>query len=82
MLLMGILSMGKPGRRNWGPPIFLLFGLFIGLWALMVILTFSQAQTTLSQALFLILPLMILPGLYWVRWRFTRSAESELGISK
>ncbi len=82
MLLMGILAMGKSGRRNWGSPVFLLFGLFIGLWALMAILTLTHAQTALSQVLFLFLPLMILPGLYWVRWRFTRSAESELGIIK
>ena len=82
MLLLGILAMGKHKARSWGSSVLLLIGLFVGLWALAVILILTHAQTALSQALFLFLPLVILPGLYWVRWRFTRFPESELGISK
>jgi len=81
ILLVGVLVRGRAGQKGWGSAGILIMGLFIGLWALTAILVAFHAPIALTQVLFLFLPLLIIPGLYWVRWRFIRAPEPELNIS-
>ncbi len=79
MLLLGILAGLQSNPRRWGAAGFSLILLFIALWALTLILVSAHALVALSQTLFLLLPILLIPGLYWMRWRFTRPAGPELG---
>jgi len=81
MILLDILVGHRPAPKRWGSAGFLLIGLFIGLWALTIVLVVVHAPAALSQTLFLLLPILLVPSLYWVRWRFTRSPKPELEIS-
>ncbi len=82
MLLMGILAGLRSTTQKWGLSTFLLIGLFLLLWGLAAWLALSDQQAALSQTLFLFLPVLLLPWLYWVRWRFTRRPAPELSMTK
>ena len=81
MILVGVLAGRRANSRRWGAASALLIGVFLASWALTAILTFAGRPVALTQSLFLLLPLLLLPGLYWVRWRFTRRSEPELSAS-
>jgi hypothetical protein len=81
MILVGVLAGRRGNSRRWGAASAFLIGVFLASWALTAILTFAGRPVALTQSLFLLLPLLLLPGLYWVRWRFTRRSEPELSAS-
>ena len=81
MILLGILAEGRSSRGRWSAGI-LLFVMLIGSWVLTAILISSNKYTALAQTLFLFLPLLLIPGLYWMRWRFTRSASPEFELPR
>jgi hypothetical protein len=80
MLFLGILVEHRPNPRSWGMAGILLVAILAGLWALTFILVTEKAFVALAQTLFLFLPVLLVPGLYWMRWRFTRPALPELEI--
>ena len=78
MLFLGILGKRQSNPRRWGVAGFLLIVILFGLWALTLTLINANALAALAQTLFLFLPLLLIPGLYWMRWRFTRPVGPEL----
>jgi hypothetical protein len=78
MLLLGVLAGGNASKGRWGPAVLVLLIFFIGLWGLVAVLSILNAGMALVEVLFLLLPLLILPSLFWVRWRFTRRSAPEL----
>jgi len=78
MVFLGILAehRSKPGR--WGVAGILLIALFFGLWALTLALINVHASVALAQSLFFLLPGLLIPGLYWMRWRYTRLVRPGL----
>ncbi len=82
MLLMDILVDHRHSRKGPGSAGFLLISIFIGLWILTFVFIVMGSAAALSQALFLLLPVLLIPALYWVRWRFTRPPAPELEIRR
>lgn len=78
MVLAGVLVGRRQTARSGAGAGSFLVGVFLGLWLLTVLLFILHATTALAQVLFLLFPGLTIPGLYWVRWRFTRRPEPEL----
>jgi hypothetical protein len=81
LILLGVLGGSRSHPRIWGWAGFSLILVFILLWVLAVGLVFLQALSALPGTLFLLLPFLLISGLYWMRWRFTRPVRPQLGIS-
>ncbi len=56
----------------------LLMVLFAGLWILTGLLASAGAYRALAETLFLHVPVLLISGLYWMRWRFIRKGVLEL----
>jgi hypothetical protein len=78
MVFLGILAEQRSKPERWGLAGFLLIVLFFGLWALTLALIDVHASAALSQILFFLLPGLLIPGLYWMRWRYTRPVRLGL----
>jgi hypothetical protein len=80
-LFLAILSEGRSRLRHWGLVGFTLLIILIGLWFLTYELLMGNNYAGLVDVLFLVLPMLLVIGLYWMRWRFTRITPSNLGTS-
>ena len=78
MVLLGIVVHGQSVPKGWGTAGYLLGGLFLGGWALAGVLIAFRALNALAQVLYFLLPFLLVPSLYWVRWRFLRAPRPEL----
>ncbi len=72
ILLIHVLVENRSRPHRWGAGIAVLVLLLVGLWMLVVLLARAGKYTAISESLFLILPVLLFGGLYWIRWRFTR----------
>ena len=56
----------RPGR--WGVAGLVLIGILIGFWLITASLYLAGASAALNNALALIFPVLLVLGLYWMRW--------------
>jgi hypothetical protein len=68
VLFLAILAerWSSPGR--WGVAAFVLISIFVVFWGIAVGLFISGSYVVLSQALALLFPVLLVIGLYWMRW--------------
>jgi hypothetical protein len=68
VLFISILAerWSRPG--HWGLSALVLFAIFFGLWGTVAGLFMTGYYTTLSDVLVLVFPLLLLLGLFWMRW--------------
>jgi hypothetical protein len=68
VLFLSILAerWSRPGR--WGLSALVLLAIFIGFWAAFVGLLINGSYTALSEVLVLVFPILLLVGLFWMRW--------------
>ena len=78
MLFLSILAerWSRPGR--WGVAGIVLIATLAGLWLLPLALVAANAHAALADVLILLLPVLLLFGLYWMRWWFIRLAPTGL----
>jgi hypothetical protein len=69
VLFLTILTQRWPPRpRRWGLAGLVLLLLFFGLWLVTAVLTFIGASAVLNDVLALAYPVLLVTGLYWMRW--------------
>jgi hypothetical protein len=77
MLMLAMLGERQPWLQRWGVPGLVIL-LLVGLWYLTFTLTSVNAYATLINILILFLPLMLVLGLYWMRWWYIRTIPTGL----
>ena len=77
MLLLALLSERLPWLKRWGVP-WIMILLLIGLWYLTIALISANAYATLINILILFPPMMLMLGLYWMRWWYIRTVPTGL----
>ena len=77
MLFLALLSERRPWLGRWGVPgvVILIVG---GLWFLTLTMVRANAYARLANLLILILPILLVFGLYWMRWWFIHTVPSGL----
>jgi hypothetical protein len=77
MLMLALLGERQPWLKRWGVPGMVIL-LLAGLWYLAFALTSANAYVTLINILILFLPVMLVLGLYWMRWWYIRTVPTGL----
>ena len=77
MLFLALLGERRPWLKRWGVPgiVLLILG---GLWSLTFALVTANAYVTLFNILILVLPVLLVVGLYWMRWWFIHTIPTGL----
>jgi hypothetical protein len=77
MLFLALLGERRPWLKSWGVPgiVILILG---GLWSLTLVLVKENAYATLASILILFLPVLLVIGLYWMRWWFIHTIPTGL----
>jgi hypothetical protein len=75
MLLLALLGERRPWLKRWGVPGIVIL-LLVGMWYLILALVSANAYTTLINILILFLPVMLVLGLYWMRWWYIRTVPT------
>jgi hypothetical protein len=76
VLFLSILAerWSRPGR--WGVAGFVLFAIFFGFWFIIAGLFLTGTSAALNNVLALVLPALLVFGLYWMRWWAVRPPRS------
>jgi hypothetical protein len=77
-LFLAILTERRPRSKRWGLAGILMAAILIGLWALTFGLQNANAYLILADLLFLLLPVALVAGLYWMRWWFIHVVPTGL----
>jgi hypothetical protein len=77
MLMLALLGERQPWLKRWGVPGMVIL-LLAGLWYLAFALTSANAYVILINILILFLPVMLVLGLYWMRWWYIRTVPTGL----
>jgi hypothetical protein len=77
MLMLALLGERQPWLKRWGVPGMVIL-LLAGLWYLAFALTSANAYVTLINIFILFLPVMLVLGLYWMRWWYIRTVPTGL----
>jgi hypothetical protein len=77
MLFLALLGERRPWLKRWGVPgiVLLILG---GLWSLTFALVKANAYVILFNILILVLPVLLVVGLYWMRWWFIHTIPTGL----
>ena len=77
MLFLALLGERRPWLKRWGVPgiVLLILG---GLWSLTFALVKANAYVILFNILILVLPVLLVVGLYWMRWWFIHTVPTGL----
>jgi hypothetical protein len=77
MLFLTLLGERRHWLKSWGVPgiVLLILG---GLWSLTLALVKANAYATLANILILFLPVLLVIGLYWMRWWFIHTVPTGL----
>jgi hypothetical protein len=77
MMFLALLGERRPWLGRWGVPgiVLLIVG---GLWFLTFALVAANAYVALVNTLILCLPVLLVFGLYWMRWWFTHTVPTGL----
>jgi hypothetical protein len=77
MLLLAQLGERRPWLKRWGVPGIVIL-LLVGLWYLTIALVSANAYATLINILILFLPVILVLGLYWMRWWYIRTVPTGM----
>ncbi len=77
MLFLALLGERGPWLKRWGVPGIMIL-LMVGLWYLTLALVSVNAYASLINTLILFLPVILVLGLYWMRWWFIRAIPTGL----
>jgi hypothetical protein len=77
MLFLTLLSERRPWLKRWGAPGIVIV-ILAGLWALTLGLVSANAYASLVNILILLLPILLIIGLYWMRWWFIHTVPTGL----
>jgi hypothetical protein len=77
ILFLALLGERRPWLKRWGVPgiVILMLG---GLWFLTLALVAADAYAALADILILVLPVLLVIGLYWMRWWFIHTVPNGL----
>jgi hypothetical protein len=78
VLFLSILDERWSRPRRWGVAGIALIVILAGSWLLPLRLSSANANTALTDFLFLLLPVLLLIGLYWMRWWYIRPRHAEI----
>jgi hypothetical protein len=82
MVFLGILGERWPNPKRLGIAGLTLLITFGALWFLTIILALGWAYLALAQVLILLPPIMLLVGLYWMRWWIARPPRPGLEMTE
>lgn len=68
VLFISILAERWSRPARWGVAGLVLLAIFFGFWSVIVGLIISEASTALTSVLVLTFPILLVIGLYWMRW--------------
>jgi hypothetical protein len=68
ILFLAILDKRWPRPGRWGAPGIALLIVFPGFWLLTAGLSWTGVSTVLNDVLMVLLPILLVIGLYWMRW--------------
>ena len=77
MLFLALLGERRPWLKSWGVPGIVIL-ILSGLWFLTLKLVSANADATLANILILFPPVMLVFGLYWMRWWFIHTVPTGL----
>jgi len=77
MLVLALLGERQPWLKRWGVPGIVIL-LLVGLWYLTVAMISANAYATLINILILFPPVLLVLGLYWMRWWYIRTVPTGL----
>jgi hypothetical protein len=77
MLFLTLLSERRPWLKRWGVPGIVIL-ILAGLWSLTLALVTANAYASLTNILILVLPILLVLGLYWMRWWFIHTVPTGL----
>jgi hypothetical protein len=77
VLVLALLGERQPWLKRWGVPGIVIL-LLVGLWYLTVALISANAYATLINILILFPPVLLVLGLYWMRWWYIRTVPTGL----
>jgi hypothetical protein len=78
MLFLALLGERRPWLKRWGVPGIVIL-ILAGLWFLTLALVTANAYAPMGDILILILPVLLVFGLYWMRWWFIHTVPTGLG---
>jgi hypothetical protein len=78
MVFLSILAERRPWLKRWGIAGIMLVVFLAGLWLLTLSLVRGDAYAILANILILVLPVLLVIGLAWTRWWFTRTVPTGL----
>jgi hypothetical protein len=77
ILFLALLAERRPWLKRWGAAGVALL-ILAGLWILTLALLAANAYTALAGILILALPVLLITGLYWMRWWFIHTVPTGL----
>jgi hypothetical protein len=77
-LFLSILAERWSRPRRWGVAGIVLIVILAGSWLLTLKLSAANAYAALADSLFLLLPVLLIFGLYWMRWWFIHPRRTGL----
>jgi len=77
MLFLTLLGERQRWLKRWGVPV-IVISMLGGLWLLTLAMVEANAYARLTNILILGLPVMLVTGLYWMRWWFMHTMPSGL----
>jgi hypothetical protein len=77
MLFLTLLTERRPWLERWGVPGIVIL-ILVGLWSLTIALITANAYASLANILILVLPILLVIGLYWMRWWFIHPVPTGL----
>ena len=81
-VLLGIMAERWSRPRRWGVAGITLLIILAGSWLLAIEMRAVSAYEALPDSLFLVLPVMLTIGLYWMRWWYLSLPHTELETSQ
>ena len=78
LLFLSILAERRPWIKQSTVAETMLVALLLGSWALIIGLVKANAYRPLINGLMLLLPVLLVPGLYWMRWWYLHTAPTRL----
>jgi hypothetical protein len=78
VLFLSILAERRPWFKRWGVSEIVMLVILVGFWLLTVLLVRANAFTAMTDALILLLPILLVTGLTWMRWWFVHPVPTGL----
>jgi hypothetical protein len=77
ILFLAVLAERRPWLKHWGAAVIAIL-ILVSLWLMTLVLVAANAYTALADILILLLPILLVLGLYWMRWWFIHPVPTGL----